>query len=448
MQKRQDREVAAATWEDIDSLRPWDKNPRKNDGEPVDRVAKSIERFGFASPIVARAQDRRIIAGHTRWKAARKLGMTQVPVRFVPLDEDQAAAFALADNRLTEITPWDDEGLAEVLRELEAANFDLDGLGWSAEELEEMLAAPEPEMPEPSDDAPEVRDGPADSQPGEVYELGPHRLICGDCRDAQTVTRLLDGSAINVAFTSPPYASQRKYDESSGFRPIPPDEYVEWFDSVQANVRQHLAADGSWFVNIKEHCEDGQRHLYVKDLTIAHVRRWGWMFKDELAWKHHGKPGRVWSTFKNQWEPIFHFSTVVHVKCRPHNVSHESGSVPRGGGGNMSDAQSRGESAKAVDIGPGMAYPGNVIEAVGSDGKHPAAFPVALPEFFIKAYSDPGDTIFDPFLGSGTTLIAAAKNKRIAFGCEISPAYCDLIRRRWTAYADEAGVDPGPGALR
>jgi site-specific DNA-methyltransferase (adenine-specific) len=142
----------AATWEPIDSIKPWAKNPRKNDGEPVDRVAKSIERFGFSAPIVVRAQDNRIIAGHTRWKAAQKLGMTQVPVRFMPLDEDQAAALALADNRLSEITPWDDEGLADVLRDLEGASFDLDGLGWTAEELEGVMGL------EPAEE------GPADQQ--------------------------------------------------------------------------------------------------------------------------------------------------------------------------------------------------------------------------------------------------------------------------------------------
>lgn len=101
----------AATWEPTSTLRPWDKNPRKNDGEPVARVAKSIQRFGFSSPIVARLADHRIIAGHTRWKAAKKLGMETVPVRFLDIDEDQAAALALADNKLSEITPWDDDAL-------------------------------------------------------------------------------------------------------------------------------------------------------------------------------------------------------------------------------------------------------------------------------------------------------------------------------------------------
>ena len=102
-----------------------------------------------------------------------------------------------------------------------------------------------------------------------------------------------------------------------------------------------------------------------------------------------------------------------------------------------------------VNVGDGFAFPSNVIDLkVGARVVgHSAAFPVGLPSFFVRAYSDEGDRIFDPFLGSGTTLIAAAENKRIAYGCEISPAYCDLIRRRWTRWAKKNGVDAGPGAL-
>jgi site-specific DNA-methyltransferase (adenine-specific) len=105
--------------------------------------------------------------------------------------------------------------------------------------------------------------------------LGDHRLLCGDCRDFGAIDRLFGATKANVVVTSPPYASQRKYDESSGFRPIPPDEYVAWFRDVAANVHTVLAEDGSYFLNIKEHCEDGERSLYVKDLVIAHRRQWG-----------------------------------------------------------------------------------------------------------------------------------------------------------------------------
>jgi site-specific DNA-methyltransferase (adenine-specific)/site-specific DNA-methyltransferase (cytosine-N4-specific) len=284
------------------------------------------------------------------------------------------------------------------------------------------------------DDVPPVPVEPVSKQ-GDLYILGDHRLLCGDCRDFTTVAKLLDGSKINVAVTSPPYASQRKYDESSGFKPIKPEEYVNWYRDVAANIMANLADDGSYFLNIKEHCEGGQRSLYVKDLTLAHVREWGWQFNDELIWIHGGIPGEVHTKFKNQWEPIFHFTKGQKIKIRPYAVAHESDYVPHGGGGNLASQQGTGKAGKDFQegVGPGMALPGNVLsigknkEALG----HAAAFPVALPEFFIKAFSDSQDVIFDPFMGSGTTLMAAEKNGRIAYGTELSPAYCDVIVTRW-----------------
>ena len=135
---------AAATWTPIGTIKPWDKNPRRNEAA-VDEVAKSIKRFGFGAPILARTQDRVVIAGHTRLKAAQKLGLDMVPVRFLDLDPAMARALALADNKLGELAQWDDEGLADVLRELEEAQVDFDGLGFSDEELEDLLG------PHPSD---------------------------------------------------------------------------------------------------------------------------------------------------------------------------------------------------------------------------------------------------------------------------------------------------------
>ena len=243
-----------------------------------------------------------------------------------------------------------------------------------------------------------------------------------------------------MAFTSPPYASQRKYDEGSGFKPIRPDDYVKWFEAVQENVKEHLAEDGSWFVNIKEHCEDGQRHLYVKDLTIAHVRKWGWLFSDEFCWTHGGIPGEVHQHFKNQFEPVFQFSLLRRFKIRPRNVTHKSDSVPMGGGGNMSSQQGTGMAGTDFSVGSGMAYPGNVLscgKATESLG-HSAAFPVGLPAFFIKAYSDPGDIVFDPFLGSGTTTLAAEREGRLGYGLELSPKYLGIILQRLA----DMGLEP------
>lgn len=132
---------AAAVYVAIDSLVPWDRNPRKND-TAIPAIAKSIERFGFATPIVARQADGRIIAGHTRWAAAKELGLTEVPVRYVDLTDEEATALALADNKLGEIAEWNDAELVEVLRSLQDSDVGLSDLGWDDTELAAFLAEP------------------------------------------------------------------------------------------------------------------------------------------------------------------------------------------------------------------------------------------------------------------------------------------------------------------
>jgi len=318
----------------------------------------------------------------------------------------------------------------------------LDALVRASDPVEPHADPPEPQVDRASELQVEWQ-----TAVGQVWEIPSktvsgkcHRVLCGDCRNPDDVTRLLDGQKVNVAFTSPPYASQRKYDEESGFMPIKPEAYVEWFEAVQENVRAHLAQDGSWFVNIKEHCEDGQRHLYVKDLTIAHVRKWGWLFVDEFCWTHGGIPGEVHQHFKNQFESVIHFATRDRFKIRPRQVTHESDSVPQGGGGNIASQQGSGRAGKDYAVGAGLAYPGNVLslgkarEALG----HSAAFPVSLPAFFVKAFSDLGDIIYDPFLGSGTTMIAAEREGRVCVGLELSAKYLAVILQR----AKDAGLEP------
>jgi site-specific DNA-methyltransferase (adenine-specific) len=285
-----------------------------------------------------------------------------------------------------------------------------------------------------------------------------HHLLCGDARNREDVERLFAGVKANVVITSPPYASQRKYDESSDFRPIPPDQYVEWFRDVAANIAAVLAPGGSFFLNLKEHADDGQRSLYVKDLTLAHVREWGWRFVDELCWRKtdNGVPGSWPNKFKNAWEPVFHFTRDEKISFHPYAVSHQSndcfdyspdnpkstsgsgllGSGKRGRmAGNQSATVGAAQTTRPSDEQgrfAGLARPSNVIEAKSESGQgcHSAPFPRALVEFFVKAFSDAGDIVFDCFMGSGSSMAAAHVLDRKGYGCEISPAYCDVIVRR------------------
>lgn len=141
----------AATWEDIDSVLPWKRNPRRN-AEAISKVAAAIARFGFGAPILARTADRVVIAGHTRLAAAKKVGMRQVPVRFLDLDPDQAAALALADNKLGEIAEWDDAMLADVLEGLALSDESIEALGWSEDDLDAILQTGTTEAPQPLPD--------------------------------------------------------------------------------------------------------------------------------------------------------------------------------------------------------------------------------------------------------------------------------------------------------
>ena len=446
----------------LERLAPYQRNPRTHSEAQVTQIAASIAEFGFCNPILVDSRDG-IIAGHGRLLAARKLGLAEVPVIVLDhLSETQRRAYVLADNRLSELAGWDHELLALELKELADAGFDATLAGFDAKEIDDFLASLERDA-EPEDTAAEdaVPEPPVEAvtRPGDLWLIGPHRLICGDCRDRGVLARLFEDRKANVVITSPPYATQRQYDPASGFEPVPPEKYVAWFKDVAAAIESVLASDGSYFLNIKAHAEEGERHTYVMDLVLAHKRQWGWRFVDEFCWRKtdDGVPGGWSNRFKNAWEPVYHFSRERKIKFRPRAVAHWSddcfdyspdnpksasgsgllGTGPRGAAADKGRNQAAWQTTRrnANDLEGrhgGLARPSNVIEAKteSSQGNHSAPFPRAIPEFFIKAFSDAGDVVFDPFAGSGTTLVAAGLLDRAGYGVEISPAYCDVILRR------------------
>jgi DNA modification methylase len=429
----------------VTALIPYAKNSRTHDDAQIAQIAASIKEFGWTNPILVDGE-RGIIAGHGRLMAARKLGMTEVPViELKDLTPTQKKAYIIADNRLALNAGWDDQLLTIELNELLADKFSLDLLGFNADELNALLNPIE--IIEGLTDEDEIPGPPPDPivQSGDLWILGNHRLLCGDGKDFSNVEILLDGQKINLAITSPPYASQRTYDKDSGFKPIHPDEFVNWYQDISSNIMANLTDDGSYFCNIKPNAEGLKRELYVFDLVLAHVRDWGWNFADEYCWERNGIPQQVVTRFKNQFEPIYHF-TKDKWKFRPESVKHESKAVPKakGKGAGDTNAAKRQGVVSAVDgndVAAGMAYPGNRLPTFQSEALgHPAAFPVGLPEFFIKAYTDAKDVVFDPFMGSGSSLIAAEKHGRMCFGTEISPMYCDLIIKRWENFTGKTAV--------
>jgi DNA modification methylase len=244
----------------------------------------------------------------------------------------------------------------------------------------------------------------------------------------------MGGERAQLCFTSPPYAEQRKEQYNS----IDGAVYWDWFQVVQREIRQSLEDCGNFILNIKPHAKDLQRSLYVFDLVCSMVRSAGWLFVDEFCWLRTGIPQQVVHRYKNSFEPCYWFVASSNYKWYPEGAMHKSDSVPIAlgpGAGDTNAARRQGKGGGAIQgnrIAPGMAYPSNVLDlrqnadAIG----HPAAFPVQLPEFFLSSMTIVGDSALDPFLGSGTTLVACERLARLGRGIEISPAYVAVALQR------------------
>lgn len=433
----------------VADLIPYAANSRTHSDAQVAQIAASIKEFGWTNPILVSGDDT-IIAGHGRLLAARKLALVEVPVIVLDhLSKAQQRALVIADNQLALNAGWDMNMLKAEIEDLDLENFNLELLGFDDDFLDGLLETVPSVRLADEDSVPEMPKT-AKTIVGDVWVLGNHRLMCGDCKSFGDVAKVLAGKMINLVVTSPPYASQREYDKESSFKPIRVDEYVDWYEDIATNIYANLENDGSYFCNIKPNAEGIKRELYVFDLVLAHARKWQWNYADEFCWERAGIPQQVARRFKNQFEPIYHF-TKGEWKFNPDAVKHESKAVPKAkgkGAGNTNAAQRQGHvsAVDGNDVAAGMAYPGNRLPTFQSEALgHPAAYPVGLPEFFIKAYTDPDDVVFDPFMGSGSTLMAAEKNGRNAYGLELSPLYVDLIINRWQQFTGNQAIHAETG---
>ncbi len=256
------------------------------------------------------------------------------------------------------------------------------------------------------------------------------KLYNGDCKE---ILGTLDAESIDLIVTSPPYADQRR----NTYGGIHADRYVEWFLPIADELHRVLKPTGSFILNIKERVVDGERHTYVMELIIE-MRKRGWLYTEEYIWhKRNCYPGKWPNRFRDAWERCIHFTKQKKFAMYQSDVMVPTGDWKYARLKSLSDTdRTRDESkvgsgfGKKIEnwIGREMAYPTNVLHIATecNNKSHSAAFPLSLPEWFIKLFTAPGDIVLDPFCGSGTTLMAARGIKRSSVGIEILPEYCEL----------------------
>ena len=262
-----------------------------------------------------------------------------------------------------------------------------------------------------------------------------------DCLEVLTDGRVKPRS-VNLAVTSPPYADQRK----GNYCGIHPDDYVDWFLPRAKALRDVIAEDGSFILNIKEKAINGEKHPYVLDLILAMRREQGWKLVDEYCWhKKNCYPGKWPNRFRDSWERLLHFTVNRKFKMRQEEVMVPMGDWKNSRLRNLSKTDKvRDESkhdsgfGKRVEnwVGREMAYPTNVLNFATECGfkGHPATFPKAIPDWFIRLFTDRGDTVLDPFAGSGTTLVAALELGRNAIGVDTEKEYCEAMQEAVKEY--------------
>lgn len=376
----------------IQDIKPYENNPRDNDGG-VDAVANSIKEFGWQQPIVV-DKDNVIIVGHTRYKAAKKLGMKEVPVVVADkLSEEQVKAYRLADNKTGELTDWDDGLLDSELDDI--LNIDMSDFGFDID------------MPDDEDN--EAKEDDFDEEPpakpksklGQIYQLGRHRLMCGDSTKPEDVKKLVGGVKCDLLLTDPPYnvdysskdygrdkaSKTRKYNQISNDK-MTPDEFYEFLLSVFKNAKDNLKTGASFYIWFSD--------LATVEFNNA-ANEAGLLVKETLIWeKNNIVLGR--QDYQHKHEPCLY------------------GWVE---GGSHSWYSDRKQTTVMH------------FDKPQRSDLHPTMKPVALFDYQIKNSTKSGDTVLDLFGGSGTTIMACEQDGRNACVMEYDPKYVDVIIKRW-----------------
>lgn len=373
----------------IAEIVPYSKNPRKND-KAVDIVAKSIKEFGFRVPIIL-DKDNVIIAGHTRLKAAQKLGLTEVPVIWADdLTEDQAKAFRIMDNKSMEYADWNIDLLKEEFKALKEIDYDLSLTGFSESELNKLLQDEDDEGELPNPEKPKY-----DIKLGEIWQLGNHRVMCGDSTNEQMVTQLMNGQTVNQILTDPPYNVD--YSEKNKF-----------LNSIARGNRNQTPIQNDKIENFRQFIVDYLKivpmadyntvYSFISGKEIANMilafEEAGFYYSQDLKWiKNNHVLGRLDYNPKSE--------NIVYGWKGKHEFY----------GGFQTDV---------------------ILENKPLSSKeHPTMKPINLLKTLLVHGSRENANIYDGFGGSGSTLMACEQTNRKCYMMELDPKYCSVIIERW-----------------
>jgi len=388
----------------LDLLRPDPANPRRISEDELDALERSIREFGFVQPVLARREDGTVVGGHQRLVAARRLGLQTVPVSWLDISVEQARVLSLALNRIS--GTWDEQLLARLLADLKVgADVDLSLSGFGEDEiaglLRNLVAREKAERPESFDldAALEEATRQPRTKPGDLWALGEHRLLVGDATKREDVERALAGRQAAMAFTDPPYnvslGDHGGQQRGSPRRRIANDSMdpIAWEDFVRAWARTLLGAtDGAIY------CCMSSKELPLVSRVLAEE---GGHWSDTLIWrKDRFVLGRA--DYQRAYEPIW----FGWRECASHQWCGDR------------DQDDVWDIARPSDA-----------------PLHPTMKPLPLMERAIANSSKPGDLVLDPFLGSGSTLIACERTGRVCAGIELDPVYAEVAVQRWERFS-------------
>ena len=430
----------------VSRLRPYEKNPRRNDAV-VPKMVEVLQEFGFRIPILAKS-DGEVIDGHLRLKAALQMGWESVPV--TPADDmsdEQIRAFRIMVNKSATWAEWDDELLIEELRALQVENFDIRFTGFDMAELAKLLPPEESAAPENALEEEPLPEPPADpvTRPGEVWQIGEHALACADAADADAVAALMDAGPASLCFTSPPYGEQREYTQK-----------INDWDTLMRGVTRDavlgrlMRSDGQVLVNLGLIHRDHEVRPYW-NTWIQEMRDRGWRFFGWYVWDQGwGLPGDWNGRLAPSHEFVFHFNRqerrpnkivpCIYAGTYSHLRSDGTSSGMRDSDGKVGTWTHEGKPIQDFRIPDSILRIGRQRGPIGKDIDHPAVFPLELPEHVIATWTQPGDVVFEPFCGSGSTIIAWERKGVRVRAVEIAPAYVDVALIRFSRFFPDVPI--------